>query len=98
MALRFPEYQCYLQNFTGNMNYQSIYNRLIETRKSRILIKDVYYEKHHILPKSMGGENSIDNLVHLTAREHFLAHWLLWRIHKTPCMSHSFFYMFITKV
>jgi hypothetical protein len=61
------------------MNSQRIYNELIsrailETRKKN---KDVYYESHHILPKCLGGSNKKDNLVLLTAREHFLAHWLL---------------------
>lgn len=37
----------------------------------------VYYENHHIDPKSNGGDNEPDNLVLLTAREHFLAHYLL---------------------
>lgn len=40
---------------------------------------DVYYERHHILPKSfkLGGEQDKMNLVHLTAREHYVAHILL---------------------
>lgn len=36
-----------------------------------------YIEKHHIIPKSLGGSDSKDNLVNLTAREHFLCHLLL---------------------
>jgi hypothetical protein len=36
-----------------------------------------YTEKHHILPKSLGGTDSIENLVALTAREHFICHMLL---------------------
>lgn len=34
-------------------------------------------EKHHIIPKSLGGSNLKDNLVSLSFRKHFLAHWLL---------------------
>ncbi len=75
------------------MNYQWHYDRLIKSRKNRILIEGAYYEKHHILPKSMGGDNSDENLVYLTAREHFIAHWLLWRIHKNREMSAAFLYM-----
>ena len=41
-----------------------------------------YTEKHHILPKCLGGTESQDNLVELTAREHYLAHWLLAKWHK----------------
>jgi hypothetical protein len=49
-----------------------------------------YFERHHILPKSMGGDNSKHNLVLLTAREHFLSHWLLWKIHKNREMAWAF--------
>lgn len=36
-----------------------------------------YYERHHIIPKSMGGTNAKNNLVTLTAREHYVCHLLL---------------------
>jgi hypothetical protein len=75
------------------MDYQWHYNRLIETRKDRILVIGEYYEKHHIVPRSMGGTNSKENLVHLTAREHFLAHWLLWRIYRNDQMARAFYLM-----
>jgi len=39
-----------------------------------------YFEKHHIIPKCMGGSDSPDNIVALTAREHFVAHQLLVKI------------------
>ena len=38
-----------------------------------------YIEKHHILPKAMGGKNNEGNIVKLSFRKHFLAHWLLTR-------------------
>lgn len=41
-----------------------------------------YTELHHIIPKSIGGDNSQNNLVNLTAREHFLCHWLLTKFTK----------------
>ena len=36
-----------------------------------------YTEKHHIIPRSMGGSDEPSNLTVLTGREHFLAHMLL---------------------
>jgi hypothetical protein len=60
----------YLQN-----KYTRIYYMIIDRAKSRIL--DSYSESHHIIPKSLGGDNSPDNLVDLTAREHFICHLLL---------------------
>jgi hypothetical protein len=40
----------------------------------------MYTENHHIIPKSLGGLNSSTNLVILTAREHFVCHWLLTKM------------------
>jgi len=36
-----------------------------------------YFERHHILPRSLGGSNNKDNIVKLTAKEHFIIHMLL---------------------
>lgn len=75
------------------MNYQWHYERLIDSRKNRIKEDGKYYERHHIVLKSMGGNNSPENLIYLTAREHFIAHWLLWRIHRNKQTSLAFFCM-----
>jgi len=66
------------------MNYQKIYDQIIERAKSEKRKKSdtTYYEKHHILPRCLGGSDKKDNLVLLTAREHFLAHWLLYEQNK----------------
>lgn len=61
------------------MNYQNIYQQLVERAKSRTI--DGYTEKHHIVPRCLGGSDTKDNLVSLTAREHFIAHLLLVKIH-----------------
>jgi hypothetical protein len=59
------------------MNYKKIYDNFIEMRKKRIIDESFYYETHHILPKSLGGDDSLENLIKLTAREHYFAHLLL---------------------
>lgn len=61
------------------MNYQRIYNQIIDRAKNRQL--EGYKEKHHIIPKCLGGDNNKNNLVELTAREHFLCHRLLCEIY-----------------
>lgn len=61
--------------------YQIRYNRFIESRRSRDLEEGQYTEKHHIIPRSLGGDNSPENLIDLTAREHFIAHLLLAKIY-----------------
>jgi len=63
------------------MNYQKIYQNLIENRKQNIL--ESYVETHHIIPKWLGGTDRKENLVKLTAREHFVAHQLLIKIYPT---------------
>lgn len=66
------------------MNYQRIYNEIIGRAVKRNLkkSKELYVESHHIIPKSLGGTNKKDNLVNLTAREHYMAHWLLYKMYK----------------
>ena len=62
------------------MNYQKVYDDLIAKCQARQSI-DGYKERHHIIPKSLGGSNESSNLVDLTAREHFVAHFLLAKLH-----------------
>ena len=40
-----------------------------------------YVEKHHVLPKCLGGDDSPENIVALTAEEHYVAHQLLVKMH-----------------
>jgi len=63
-----------------NMNYQKIYDGLIAKCQARQSL-NCYKERHHIIPKSLGGSNNASNLVDLTAREHFIAHFLLAKLH-----------------
>ena len=65
------------------MNYEKIYTNLITSRQQldRVYLRDGSLEHHHIVPKSLGGDNSKSNLVLLTPREHFIAHWLLYKMH-----------------
>jgi len=64
------------------MNYEKIYKDLVAKCKPRGLDKksvDYYTEIHHIVPRCMGGSDEDENLVMFTAREHFVAHLLLWK-------------------
>ena len=69
------------------MNYQKIYNKLVEYRQQHPAIG--YVEKHHILPRSMGGSGETANLVVLTGREHWVAHLLLWKIYRNSQTVHA---------
>lgn len=74
------------------MNYQRIYNEIISFAVTRVKPAD-YYERHHILPRSMGGTNDEYNLVYLTGREHYICHWLLYKLHKTSKMAYAWHLM-----
>lgn len=50
--------------------------------RARVREVDGYVERHHIKPRCLGGSDRSSNIVKLTYREHFLAHWLLTKIHK----------------
>jgi hypothetical protein len=71
------------------LDYQQIYNALIEKCKLRGKLAK-YAERHHIVPKAMGGTNAPSNLVYLLPREHYVAHRLLWRIYRNRQMARAF--------
>ena len=80
-----------------DMNYKLIYDNIIENRKCNIPEK-CYTENHHIKPISLGGINRKSNVVKLTAREHFICHYLLTKIYpiysfEWQKMNHAFMFM-----
>ena len=71
--------------------YTRWYYNIVTTAKSRIPLG--YTEKHHIIPKSCGGNNSKENLVALTPKEHFICHLLLTKMvngHDRHLMVYAF--------
>lgn len=75
------------------MNYLNIYNSIILKAQKRIKNNDDYYEKHHILPKCIGGNNLEENLVYLTAKEHFICHHLLFKIYGGSKLANAWYAM-----
>ena len=71
------------------MDYRRIYNQLIERgrlrqagkRRKELVALIGQVERHHIVPRSLGGTDSPENLVYLTPEEHFVAHELLVKLH-----------------
>jgi hypothetical protein len=61
-----------------NNKYTKWYYSIITNAKSRTI--SGYTETHHIIPRSMGGTNDLDNLVKLTAKEHFICHLILTKM------------------
>lgn len=61
--------------------YTKWYNKIIlNARKRSSLIEGEY---HHILPKSLGGNDDIENFIKLSYREHYICHLLLTRMCKS---------------
>jgi len=58
------------------MDYKKIYNEICNTT-----YKDQYIEKHHIIPKCLNGSNEKENIALLSAKAHYIAHWLLCKIY-----------------
>lgn len=61
------------------MDYKRIYDSIITRAKNRVLTG--YTENHHIIPRCMGGCDKPENMARLTAREHYIVHLLLVKIH-----------------
>lgn len=70
------------------MNYHKLYESLIADAKNNPK-PESYKEIHHIVPLCMGGSNDKTNLVELTARQHYLAHWLLYKMYRTKELVHA---------
>ena len=59
-----------------DITYKEYIQNILNTR-GRFSCGDEYHERHHVIPKCLGGTNDEDNLIDLFAREHFEAHRLL---------------------
>jgi hypothetical protein len=77
---------------TADNKYYTWYSNICQRALLRNLPSNIYTEKHHILPKSLYPEYSKnkENLVKLTAREHFICHWLLTKIINDPKTIYAF--------
>lgn len=61
------------------MDYQLHYERLVARARTRVLAG--YVERHHVVPRCIGGSDEKENLVQLTAEEHYVAHQLLHKMY-----------------
>ena len=77
------------------MDYKKHYDLLIARAKTRQLIG--YVERHHIIPKCMGGSNKKENIVKLTPEEHYLAHQLLVKMYpENDSLAYAVYKMTVT--
>jgi len=62
------------------VNYKAHYESLMLKARLRKVV-DGYFEEHHIVPRCLGGGDESENLINLTAEEHYVAHQLLVKMH-----------------
>jgi hypothetical protein len=87
------------------MNHYQIYNAIIQNSKIKNRKKInknennyLYYENHHIIPRCLSGSDDKENLVLLTAKEHYICHKLLTYIYpKNRKIVDAFFRMTFDK-
>lgn len=81
------------------MDYQKIYNKIINNAKLNNHNKNKYYESHHIIPKCLNGDDNENNLVKLTLKEHYICHKLLCEIYpNNKSLAHAYWMMTIMTV
>lgn len=78
------------------MNYKRIYDTIIlnaQTRQKFGIFNHLKhkYEKHHIIPRCVGGKDNKENIVKLTCKEHFICHLLLTKIYTEPKQKKSLY-------
>lgn len=61
------------------MDYEKHYDLLIKRARTRQMTG--YVERHHIIPRCIGGTDDKSNLVELTPEEHYVAHQLLVKMY-----------------
>lgn len=59
------------------MTYEQFIDNILTSRGRFGISEEEYKERHHIIPKCLGGKDEESNLIDLYAREHFEAHRLL---------------------
>ena len=66
--------------------YSRIYYNLVQSKSqlSEQWEKGSGLHRHHIVPRHSGGSDDSSNFTYLTVREHIIAHFLLWKMHRNP--------------
>lgn len=73
------------------MTYEQFISNILESRSNNWF---PYSERHHIIPRCMGGSDEDSNLIYLTLQEHFIAHKLLAEENpEDPQLLHALWWM-----
>lgn len=74
--------------------YSNWYFSIIENAKKHRELD--YYENHHIIPKCLGGTDNASNIAKLTAKEHFICHLLLTKMHDSSKIKFAVVMMLVS--
>jgi len=61
------------------IDWEKLYYKHLKNCKNQIIEEGKIYHKHHIIPKSSGGNDEESNLITLTYKQHVFAHFLLYK-------------------
>lgn len=98
-------FESILKSKKHNSHYTNRYIKFIYYCKNKncengITKQNFYMESHHICPASKhmfpeysSFKNHPWNKIDLTARQHFIAHWLLWKSYNNPSVAKAFYLM-----
>lgn len=79
----------------STQKYKVRYKKLIEYCKNNPTYEG-YVEKHHIIPQCLGGSNDASNLIALSPRAHYIAHWILYKAYpENSSLAHAFAMMMV---
>lgn len=76
-----------------NNHYLQRYYKFIDLIRKKGERNLDYKEIHRILPKCLGGTNDSNNLIELSCREHFIAHWMLFNSYNDIKIKSAFIAM-----
>lgn len=87
-----------LSSIPHNTHYLKKYINFIKGCKQKNVDIEGYVEHHHICPKCLFPEykklsENKWNGIHLTARQHFIAHWILWKTYPSSKLCFAFYSM-----
>jgi hypothetical protein len=77
-----------------NSHFLNRYNKIVSYFKNSFV--EGFVEKHHIVPKCIGGTDEPNNIVVLPARAHFICHYLLHKAYlENRQLAHAFAMMLV---
>lgn len=75
------------------MNYSKVYDEILNKYGTVQKPSGTYTERHHVIPKCIGGTNDAANLLYVPTKVHFICHKLLCKMYNEPKLKFAFWAM-----